>query len=262
MRNIKQPTQYKLIIMMTFTKCKNIVTLLMALTIPSLITSCGNETAPDPARSENKLVFELFSSLKNGDSKATLKKVERLRILNPDSIFLANLEKTIQANLIVAKIKNLLDNNELKKAIEHTTEALIENPELTDLKRVKNDLRKIETIEMLVNKSINSEESAELRQSLALLQGKINQHAPNELLRAFISQKQELAAEMAILENRRLSLFDLTLDIDYGYNNKDESCWNDLAQMAVEEPDSPVVRHYMNVMKGVVKPGPFILPKK
>lgn len=247
--------------MIIFKKTKDSILILLALALPLLITSCGKEIAPDPARSENKLVFELFNSLKTGDTKATMKKVERLRILNPDSIFLANLEKTIHINLVIAELEVLLKENKLVDAIDRVSEAESLYPGLDQFTTMKKDLVKLHDVEKKINQSIAAEEAAQLRTSLASLQ-RIVEKEPNELLKKFISKKQELATQMAILENKRLSLFDLTLDIDYGYKRQSDSCWNDLAQMAIEEPDSPVVKHYMGIMDGTIEPSPFILPKK
>lgn len=247
--------------MITLQKIKSTVIILVTLALPSLITSCGKEAAPDPARSENKLVFELFNSLKAEDSKATLKKVERLRILNPGNMFLANLEKTVHINLVVAEVKELLKENKLVKAIDRVSEAESLYPGLSEFTTMKKDLVKLHEVAKHITQSEAAKEAVELRKSIASLQ-RIAQNQPNKLLETFISSKQVLATQMTILENKRLSLFDLMLDIDYGYNRKDDDCWNDLAQMALEEPDSPVVKHYMGIMKGTIEPGSFILPKK
>jgi len=247
--------------MITSIKIKNAALILCAFALPLLTTSCGKDVAPDPARSENKLVFELFNSLKTGDTKATLKKVERLRILNPDSIFLANLEKTIYINLVVSEVETLLNEEKLVEAIDRVSEASSLYPGLDEFNILKKDLVKLHEVEKHINQSIAAKGATELRKSIASLQ-RIAARQPNKLLQDFITAKQLLATKMAILENKRLSLFDLTLDIDYGYNRQSDSCWNDLAQMALEEPNSPVVKHYMGIMQGTVEPGSFILPKK
>ena len=248
--------------MTIFSNSKNTAIVLATSALPFLVTSCSKESAPDPARSENKLVFELFNTLKSNDHKATLKKVERLRIITPGSLFLVNLDNVERMNLITTAVNELIAKNNLLEAIEYVTESASLYPGLKELQVIKKELSQLHKIEELIIQTANSKEAADLRQSIILLQKATIGQQDNTYLEQFIKVKQELAGKLTIVENKRLSLFDLMLDIDYAYNNQDENCWNDLAQLALEEPESPVVKHYMGIMQGTIEPGSFILPKE
>ena len=242
-------------------KKRNIVQTTTALTLVLFIASCGKETAPDPARSQNKLVFELFETLKTKNHKATLKKIERLRIINTDSIFLANLENTEFVNQLITDINVKLNNRNIKEALDLANKALSMHPGIIRLESIKKDLEQAQRIEILIAKVSQSSEASQLRKSLIDLQNECESLKDNKIFKAFVESKKELAGKMTIVESKRLSLFDLLLDIDYGYNLSDDDCWNDLAQLAIEEPNSPAVKHYMKVINETTEPMPFLLPK-
>lgn len=241
---------------------RDILQLIMYSTLMFLITSCGKEKAPDPARSENKLVFELFNTLENKDHKATLKKVERLRVLNPDNIFLANLENTERVNLVITEVNKKLKNDNLTGAVKYVKKTESHYPNLTKLKPIKDELEKLYKIKLLVDKTEKAKKAAQLRASIARLEYITMYKSKNSFLKAYLKSKRELAARMTIVESKRLNLLDLLLDIDYQYNEKDDNYWNDLAELAIEDPKSPALRHYMGILNGAIEPSPFILPKK
>ena len=226
-----------------------------------LLTSCGKETAPDPPRSENRLVIELFNSLKNKDHDTTLKKIERLRILKPGNAFLIKLQRREEYNRIIIRLRQYLDEDNYIDAIEYIDKQISLYAKLKELKPLQKQvhrLAEISTLISLINKTDKASKLKKYTEKLKNLTKSIN----NKQLSEFIREKEILATQLSLVENKKFEIFDIILDIDEMYRTGNGGCWNDLAEVAAEDPDAPILKHYLGIIKGTEPAEPYILPAK
>ncbi len=239
-----------------------IVTLILNTALIAFTTSCGKEVAPDPPRSESKLVIELFNSLKDGDNSATLKKIDRLRVINPESLFLANLEATIKSNLTFEELNKVLEEKDLANSIVVTNKLLKEYNGKKELISLDKDLAVLADLDQKIKELDDADGYKDIFALTKLIELLAKKIEPNANLNEFLHRKTAYANEKKDARLEELALFDLALDIDFLYMHKYKDVWNDIAALSIEDPDSPIVHHYMDVLNGYEEDKPFMFPAK
>lgn len=225
-----------------------------------LMVGCGKETAPDMPRSENKLVIELFKRLKTKDYHGALKKVERLRHLNSESVFLAELENTQRTNQALLEVKERLEAKDLGGAEKIIEVTLNNNRDLTELQKLKKELRMLRQTLIISNRLSALKTSYERQLALMQLRNILGEVSTTPKLSTFLNKHEKDIEDLRTKAQKDALLF-LALDVDNKMKNGSEIGWNNLAELALLDPNSPVVKHYYKSLSGkeVV---PYLLPSE
>lgn len=192
---------------------KNLAFCLVALAFIVLFPSCKkNQTAPDPPLSKGRLVIDLYRSLSKGDHASALKKIEKLRVLEPSNVFLAILENSEKDNILISDAQNQLNAGKLEEAEEITKKAIQKqglNETVSSLRKELSTIRKIKiSVEKLTGNDLDSLEMA--KNAVALTES-VKNYAPAGFLLDFAAMKLEEARELYRWESLR-ALEDLKAD--------------------------------------------------
>jgi len=240
-----------------------IIIFLLFITVTFMGTGCGKKAAPDPPKSRTELTAELFEALGAKDHKTALLKIERLRELDPASVFLAKLEMIERNNASIQDVQELVDDGKIHEAMETLDRTYAKNPKQKGLLEAKEELRIINAIDKIV-KSINNPQSpVSMAQDIVKLKKIMKTYKPAEIFAPFIKEKIEQAYAMENNKGSRVNksagenkstvssdsangraVFGLCSDIRILLEERNPTVFTVVAELEVEQPGHPIVRKF------------------
>ncbi|MEM4248465.1 MAG: hypothetical protein QXH80_04280 [Candidatus Nanoarchaeia archaeon] len=198
---------------------KNIAFCFLVFTCITLFTSCKkNQTAPDPPLSKGRLVIDLYRSLLKKDHTNALKKVEKLRVIEPSNVFLAILENTEKNNILISDVQSQLNNGKIEEAEEITKKAIQKQGLNETVSSLRKELSTVRKIKIYVEKlTRNDLDSIEMAKYALGLNETVKNYAPGGFLLDFAAKKLEEARELYSWESLR-AIEDLKADSSLIYD--------------------------------------------
>ena len=80
-------------------------------------TGCSRREVPPPPKTQPELLLEIFDSARKNQYNATLLKLQKMRAMDPTSVFLAELENTVRFNRLTAVVNTYLQMGHFEAAL-------------------------------------------------------------------------------------------------------------------------------------------------
>ena len=80
-------------------------------------SGCSKREIPPPPKTQPELLLEIFDSARRQQYSATLLKLQKMRALDPTSVFLAELENTVRFNRLTAVVNTYLKMGHFEAAL-------------------------------------------------------------------------------------------------------------------------------------------------
>lgn len=212
-----------------------------------LFAGCGGETAPAPPTIKQQLVLDTFTALERRDHIMAIKKIARLRELDPTNVFLANLEVLERNNSIIKKAQSKIDENDLKGALEVVSVGIRKYGHHDDLINVQKKLKIITRIEDLLNIFANPRDATQLNGAATQLKKIAEVYKPASIFIPLADKKLAEAAVMNEWENRR-AVIDLISEIDDLQKAGDSDASLLYAILENVDPTNPVLLNYLEYL--------------
>ena len=210
---------------------------------------CGEKTAPDPPEIKSQTVLETYRALENGDHDIALKKISRLRELEPGNVFLANLEVLERNNSIIKAAQIKINEDDIKGALGVVSEGIQKYGRHDDLMNVQKKLKIITKIEEIL-KVFKAPRDSEKLSGAAMQLKKISEiYKPAAIFLPLSHQKIAEAAVMHDWEMHR-AVIDLVSQINDLQVEEDRDV--DLLYAILEnvDPTNSVLINYLEYING------------
>ena len=193
---------------------KNIYFLCCWLLILLVNVGCGRQDAPSPPKTRPELINDTLNVLKNKEHDVALKKIQRLRELEPTNVFLANLEILEKNNSIISHAQDEVNKFNLQKALDIINEGIKKYGRHKDLLKAQKKLSVAAKIESLLEKFKNPRDSVHLKKSAQVLKEISLKYPPAKPFLALAEEQEKKAQLMEKWENQEA--------ITYFYSYLDE----------------------------------------
>jgi len=221
----------------------------MILLVAVFSSSCGKTQAPPPPKSRPELINDTLNVLKDHEHKIALKKIERLRELEPTNVFLANLEILERNNTIVTEAQAQIDKCDLKKALAIINDGIKKYGRHKDLMNASRKLSIATKLEELLTRIKKPRDSDQLRKSALQLKKVSEKYKPAKGFKD-IAEKQLVKAEkMEKWENQEAIVCFLTY-LDGCIDRKDLDVDVLFAILEIEAPNSKSLLVYQDHLQG------------
>ena len=214
-----------------------------------LLVGCGGESAPPPPSIKQQIVLDTFTALEQRDHLMAIKKIARLRELDPTNVFLANLEVLERNNSIIKKAQAKIDENNLKDALEIVSVGIRKYGRHDDLMNVQKKLKIITRIEDLLKVFADPRDSMQLTGAATQLTKIAEVYKPASIFLPLAKQKLAEAAVMNEWENRR-AIIDLVSEIDDLQKAGDSDAPLLYAILENVDPTNPALLNYLEYLNG------------
>lgn len=91
--------------------------LIVLCALTAVTAGCSRQKAPPPPKTQPELLLGIYDAARNQQYEATLLKIQKMRALNPSSVFLAELENTIRFNRLTAVVNTYLQMGKFENAL-------------------------------------------------------------------------------------------------------------------------------------------------
>lgn len=214
-----------------------------------LINGCGKKTPPPPPRSQPELVLGILDALKQKKHDIALKKLERLRELEPTNVFLANLEILERNNAIIVQAQDEINDGNLSGALEKVNEGIRKHGRHKDLVTASKKLAIATRISEILDVFKHPRDSAGLRKAALQLKEIGTKYSPAKPFVPLAEQKLVLAKKMDVWETRR-AIESFCSFLDEMLDQEDQDVPVLFAVLEVTDPYNPTLLNYLDYLKG------------
>lgn len=214
-----------------------------------LLAGCGQGPPPDPPKSRTDLVLDILEALERRDHKVALKKVERLRELDPTNVFLANLEILERNNSIIIEAQEEINKGDLSGALKKVNDGMKKHGRHKDLVTASKKLAVAARINEILEIFKDPKHSARLRTAALQLKEISTKYRP---ARPFLPLSEEMVLEakrMDIWETKR-GIETFCSYIDERIDQEDPDLKLLFAVLEVADPYNPTLLNYLDHLKG------------
>ena len=210
---------------------------------------CGGDTVPDPPESKQQIVLDTFTALEQRNHAVAMKKIARLRELEPTNVFLANLEVLERNNSIIKAAQAKIDENDLKGALEIVSTGIRKFGRHDDLMNVQKKLKIITRIEELLKVFRAPLDSDQLKAAATQLKKIGEVYKPASM---FIQLSKQKLAEAEVMYNWEIqrAVIDLVSQIDDLQREDDSDVPLLYAILENVDPTNPVLLNYLEYLNG------------
>ena len=212
-----------------------------------IFTGCSKKTAPPPPTIKQQIVLDTLTALENRNHRIAIRKIARLRELDPNNVFLANLEVIERNNSIIKKVQEKIDENNLNEALNVVSAGIRKYGRHDDLMNVQKKLKIITRIEELLKVFAAPRDSAQLNGAAKQLIKIAEVYKPASMFLPLAKKKLAKAAVMNEWENRR-AVIDLVSEIDILQKAGDSDAALLYAILENVDPTNPALLNYLEYL--------------
>ncbi len=176
---------------------------IVAVVVLTGATGCGKKTVPDPPLSRNRLTLEMFKNLEDNRHEQAIEKIIKLKALDPENIFLAELEESEVSNIYMSTVQQQLNSGDIDAAIQTVDAARKRHGLYRSLIQADTELKKLKSLKESINNMLRAESSEQVFTEIELSRKIISEYPPAKALEPMLDQKSSEAAGMAKHENIR-----------------------------------------------------------
>jgi len=214
-----------------------------------LIAGCGQEAIPDPPLIKSKTVLDTFTALEQCEHEVAIKKISRLRELDPNNVFLANLEVLEKNNSVIKAAQEKIDDNDLKGALATVSDGIMKYGRHDNLMNVQKKLKIITKIEDILEIFRSPRDSDQLLGAAKQLKKIGDVYKPSAI---FLPLAKEKISEAKVMHNWEIKR--AVIDLVSQMNDMQEANDSDLpllyAILENEDPTNPVLISYLEYLNG------------
>ena len=177
------------------------------------LSGCGKKEIPPPPVTHTLLVKKLFDNIIRHQHKAAVKRIQKVRALDPSNEFLIQLEEREFCNYYIQQAQKLLDAGEITQTLAIITPAVKKYPLNRNLLAIQTELKQLKKLQQhirLLNSAVSSREMNSQINAIALF---IRNYPSSKILRPLLRKKILLAFKMKLHEQER-ARFDLLCDLE------------------------------------------------
>jgi len=214
-----------------------------------LCCGCSQKKSPQAPKSRTGLVLEILKALEDHKHNIVLKKIERLRELDPTNVFLANLEILERNNVIIVQAQDQINKGDLHGALEKVKEGIQKYGRHKDLMIANQQLAVATRISELLDVFKKPRESKRLLEAALKLKEIGSRYKPAKIFLSLADDKITEAKAMNVWENKR-AIDSFCSYIDTMLDKKDADVDILFAVLEVADPYNPTLLNYLDYMKG------------
>lgn len=171
---------------------------------------CSGEKVPPPPKTQPELLLEIYDSVRNQQYDAALRKIQKLRGLDPTSVTLPELENVVRFNRLTAVVNAYMQMGNFDEALAALQEYETRFGFTEATSKAKEQLFYIASLDHLIAEAKNARHSDRLAEILAELDKKTKNTALSPKIRNFLqtcrSKQKELRLREDFLTRRELLL--------------------------------------------------------
>lgn len=235
--------------MLTFKKITKYAGAVLLSATLVFLAGCGRKKPSDPPKSRSELVLEILELLKNKEHELAMKKVGRLREIDPTNVFLANLEIAERNNMIIVQAQEEVNKGDLVRALEKINEGIKKFGRHNDLLVAQQKLAVTARIDEILAVFKQPENSTQLKEAAIQLKEIGSKYQPVAPFVPIADAKIKQAEEMDKWETRR-AIESLCSYIDMMIDANDPDTKLLFAVLEVADPYNTTLLNYLDYLKG------------
>lgn len=171
---------------------------------------CSGEKVPPPPKAQPELLLEIYDAVRQKQYDSALRKIQKLRALDPTSVTLPELENAVRFNRLTAVVNAYMQMGNFDEALAALQEYEARNGFTEATSKAKEQLFYIANLDHLISEAKNARHSDSLAKILAELDKKTKNTALSPKIRNFLlscrSKQKELRLREDFLTRRELLL--------------------------------------------------------
>lgn len=137
------------------------------LSLPLFLCSCSDQSeAPAPPKIQPELLLEIVQTVRTHQYEAALAKIQKLRALDPTSVFLAEAENIVRFNRMTAVVRTYLDLRNFDAALNTIHDYEKHYGVSNETTRAKNTLFTVASLDTWISRAKSARSSVSLRNAL------------------------------------------------------------------------------------------------
>ena len=176
-----------------------------------LSAGCSKKQAPPPPRTQPELLLEIYDTARKQQYDAALLKIQKMRALDPTSVFLTELESTIRFNRLTAVVNTYLRMGKFDEALSTLQEYENKNGYSDATTKSKEQIFFIARLDRQIDLIKQARRSDELEQRLQDLKTLTKNVVLSPKIMNFVRKKQSIIPELRKMETE-LMLRELWLE--------------------------------------------------
>ena len=176
------------------------------------LSGCSKRNVPPPPKTQPELLLEIYDAARKRQYEATLLKIQKMRALDPTSIFLAELENTVRFNRLSAVVNTYLEMGKFEEALQALQEYENKFGFSDATEKTKERLGFIIRLDRQIQQIQQAGRSEELEHRIADLEKLTRKTGISPKIRNFIQKKQSVIPVLRKME-RDLMLRELQQQI-------------------------------------------------
>ena len=187
------------------------------------------EKIPPPPTAHALLVKKLFKNLAKKEHLAAVKRIQKVRALDPSSEFLIQLEEREYSNHYIAQAQRQLDANKLTQSLATISLTRKKYPLNRNLLAIETELKQLKALEQHI-KSLNSADSSrKMNSQINAITRFVKKYPEGKILSPLLRKKIVESFKQKLYEQER-ARFDILCDLETSRNARipDRSLTNTL----------------------------------
>ena len=169
---------------------------------------CSKREVPPPPKTQPELLLEIFDSARKNQYNATLLKLQKMRAMDPTSVFLAELENTVRFNRLTAVVNTYLQMGHFDAALNALQDYEKRYGYSDYTSRTKERLSLIVSLDRQIHQIKQAERSEQLEQEIKELRKLAKNIKLSPKIVNFVQKKESMLPDLrkveAELTNREL----------------------------------------------------------
>ncbi len=221
---------------------------------------CGKAMpAAEPPRLKAELVRDLFTAFGQRDYEQAAPKVDRLRELQPESVYLAELAGAIRNNRIAVAAQERLDADDLNGAAAVVDKAIRDHGRHEAITTMQACLAELQDLKALVDVCVQPPSGVALARAAARLRTLASGDPRLAPFLPMAEAQLRQARELQAWERRR-AVDDLCSDIDGMLDGGDRDAFVLLAVLAIADPEHHTLDAWQDFLAGTSSALPRTYP--
>jgi len=186
--------------------------LIVLCALTAATAGCSRQKAPPPPKTQPELLLGIYDDARRQQYEATLLKIQKMRALNPSSIFLAELENAIRFNRLTAVVNTYLRMGNFESALNALQNYEKQHGYSEITTRTKERLFFMARLDRGIGKLKRARRSEELESEIEDLKNLTKNVELTPKIVNFIKNRESMIPELRKLE-RELTLRELRQEI-------------------------------------------------
>ena len=222
---------------------------ILSLSLALFIVGCGEDKIPDPPLIRSQTVIDTYNVLEKNEHSVALKKIVRLRKIDPSNVFLANLEVLERNNSVIDEAQLKIDDGDLVSALAIVSAGIRKHGKHKDLIRAQKKLKVVTKIHEILDVFKEPRDSEQLSAAATQLKKIGETYKPASIFISLCDRKLVEAKLMDKWEMNRAvsSLCSHINDLHVGNDSDVELLY---AVLEIEDPTNPMLINYLEYLNG------------